>query len=95
MAEVWGLWNDGRQMRLGVPLSLVMTDSYDSPASGLTVQLPWQGLSPEFAAVQVTEGEWPFLCAHRAEVEKALCGSFDGVLLDVGLRPAERQEGRP
>ena len=57
MAEVWGLWNDGRQMRLGVPLSLVMTDSYDSPAAGLTVQLPWQGLSPEFAAVQVTEGE--------------------------------------
>ena len=47
------------------------------------------------ARVQVTEEEWPFLCAHRAEVEKALCGSFDGVLLDAQLRPAERQEGRP
>ena len=50
------------------------------------------------ARVQVTEEEWPYLCARRAEVEKALCGTFDGVLLDAQLRPAEmgtKQEGQP
>lgn len=53
MMEVWGIWNDGRTMKLGQPSALTMTDSFDTPAAAMETTLPWNSFSPEFARVRV------------------------------------------